>query len=66
MNVKYEIFISELDKENARVPFSDKDLSEIRNAMSEDIFNTDNTSRGDSRYTSAVLGVLDPDRAQPS
>ena len=54
INVKDEIFISEWDKENARIYFSDKDLSEIRNAMTEDIFNTDKTSRSDSRYTKLV------------
>ena len=34
INVKGEMFIWEWDKENLRVPFSDKDLSEIRNATS--------------------------------
>jgi len=52
--VKDEIFISERDKENARVYFSDKDLPEVPNAMSEDIFNTDKTSRGDLRYTKLI------------
>ena len=51
INVKDEIFISEWDKENARIYFSDKDLSEIRNAMTEDIFNTDKTSRSGLCYT---------------
>ena len=50
INVNDEIFISEWDKENARIHFSDHDLSEIRNAMTEDIFNTDKTLRSDSRY----------------
>ena len=49
INVKDEIFISEWDKENARVHFSDKDLSEAGNGMSEDIFSTEKTCRGDSR-----------------
>ena len=49
INVKDEIFISEWDKENARGHFSDNDLPEARNAMSEDIFITDKTCRGDSR-----------------
>ena len=49
INVKDEIFISEWDKENARIHFSDKDLSEARNGMSEDIFSTEKTCRGDSR-----------------
>ena len=74
------MFIWEWDKENVRVPSSDKDLSEIRNAMSwvktlqiakskhrEDVH--------DSRYTKTIQclifafratnAVLDPDRAQP-
>ena len=34
INVKGEMFIWEWDKENVRVPFSDKNLSEIRNATS--------------------------------
>ena len=54
INVKDEIFISEWDNENARGHFSDNDLSEIRNAVTEDIFNTDKTSRSDSRYTKLV------------
>ena len=51
---KDEIFISEWDKEKARIHFSDKDLPEVRSAMREDIFNTDKTSRGDSRYTKLI------------
>ena len=54
INVKDEIFISEWDKENARIHFGDKDLSELRNAMTEDIFNTDKTSRSGLRYTKLV------------
>ena len=54
INVKDEIFISEWDNENARIHFSDNDLSKIRNAVTEDIFNTDKTSRSDSRYTKLV------------
>ena len=54
INVIDEIFISEWDKENARVHFSDKELPEVRNAMSEDIFNTEKTSRGDLRYTKLI------------
>ena len=40
INVKDEMFIWEWDKENVRVPFSDKDLSGIQNAMSEEIWNS--------------------------
>ena len=54
INVKDEIFILEWDKESARVHFSDKDLPEVRNAMSEDIFNKEKTSRGDLRYTKLI------------
>ena len=52
--VKDEIFISEWDKESARVHFSDKDLPEVRNAMSEDIFNKEKTSHSDLRYTKLI------------
>ena len=52
INEKDEIIISEWDKENARVHFSDKDLPKVRNAMSEDIFITERTSRGD--YTKLI------------
>ena len=54
INVKDEIFILGWDKESARVHFSDKDLPEVRNAMSEDIFNKEKTSRGDLRYTKLI------------
>ena len=54
INVKDEIFILEWDKESARVHFSDKDLPEVRNAMGEDIFNKEKTSRGDLRYTKLI------------
>ena len=48
------MFIWEWGKENVRVTFSDKDLSEIRNAISEDISNSKSKNRQDvrdSRYT---------------
>ena len=48
------MFIREWGKDNVPVPFSDKDLSEIRNAMSEDISNSKSKHRQDvhdSRYT---------------
>ena len=77
INVKDEIFISEWDKENARIHFSDKDLSEIRNAMTEDI--STQTRRRAVAYViqNSLLNlrfsrrkrrtrVLDPDRVQPS
>ena len=48
------MFIWEWGKENVQVLFSDKDLSEIRNTMSEDISNSNSKHRQDvrdSRYT---------------
>ena len=48
------MFIWEWGKENVRVTFSDKDLSEIRNAISEDISNSKSKHKQDvrdSRYT---------------
>ena len=74
--MKDEIFISEWDKESARVHFSDKDLPEARNAMSEDI-STKRRRRAVTRVIQNSLlnlrfsrhkrrtRVLDPDRAQP-
>ena len=76
------MLIWQWDKENVRVLFSDKDLSEIRNSMGEDISNSKSKHRQDvrdSRYTKhhSLLKlrfsrhkrrtrVLDPDRVQPS
>ena len=56
-------------KENVQVLFSDKDLSEIRNAMSEDILialNIPKTIHCLIFTFRATNAVLDPDRAQPS
>ena len=44
-NVKDEMFIWEWGKENVGVPFSGKDLSEIRSAISEDILNSERLRR---------------------
>ena len=44
-NVKDEMFIWEWGKENVGVPFSGKDLSEIRSAISEDILNRERLRR---------------------
>ena len=73
--MKDEIFISEWDKESARVHFSDKDLPEVRNAMSEDI----STKRRRRAVTRVIQNSLlnlrvlrhkrrafDPDQAEPS
>ena len=79
--MKDEKFIGEWGKVNVRVPFTDKDLSEIRNAISRvktfqiPKVNTDTTSVTPVIpktihcliFTSrATNAVLDPDRAQPS
>ena len=62
------MFVCEWDKENGTDSFSNKDLSKIWNAMSEDISSSKCKNRqdvSDSLYTKKH-SLLDPEQAQPS
>ena len=56
-NVKDEMFMWEWGKENVRVPFSDKDLSEIRSAISEDILNSESLIQTTRPWLASLTSV---------